>query len=94
MRYLPLTDNDRQAMLGRIGVSSVDDLFVDVPEAARRDGLVDLPRHQGEMQVERQLSAMAAKNTTAGTVPFSAAPVPISTMCPPRWTILFSAQNF
>ena len=70
MRYLPLTDNDRQAMLGRIGVSSVDDLFVDVPEAARRDGLVDLPRHQGEMQVERRLSAMAAKNTTAGTVPF------------------------
>jgi glycine dehydrogenase subunit 1 len=70
MRYLPLTDNDRQAMLGRIGVSSIDDLFVDVPEAARRDGLVDLPRHQGEMQVERQLSAMAAKNTTAGTVPF------------------------
>ena len=70
MRYLPLTDSDRQAMLGRIGVASVDDLFIDVPEAARRDGLVDLPRHQGEMQVERQLSAMAAKNTTAGTVPF------------------------
>ena len=70
MRYLPLTDSDRQAMLGRIGVASVDDLFVDVPEAARRDGLVDLPRHQGEMQVERQLAAMAAKNTTAGTVPF------------------------
>ena len=70
MRYLPLTDSDRQAMLCRIGVASVDDLFFDVPEAARRDGLVDLPRHQGEMQVERQLSAMAAKNTTAGTVPF------------------------
>ena len=70
MRYLPLTDGDRQAMLGRIGVASVDDLFVDVPEAARRDGLVGLPRHQGEMLVERQLSAMAAKNTTAGTVPF------------------------
>ena len=47
MRYLPLTDSDRQAMLGRIGVASIDDLFVDVPQAARRDGLVDLPRHQG-----------------------------------------------
>ena len=70
MRYLPLTDSDRQAMLCRIGVASIDDLFVDVPQAARRDGLVDLPRHQGEMQVERQLSAMAAQNTTAGTVPF------------------------
>ena len=70
MRYLPLTDGDRQAMLAKIGAASIDDLFVDVPDAARRDGLVDLPRHQGEMQVERQLSAMAAKNVTAGSVPF------------------------
>lgn len=70
MRYLPLTNTDRQAMLGQIGVGSIDDLFVDVPQAARRDGFVDLPRHQGEMQVERQLSAMAAKNVTAGSVAF------------------------
>lgn len=70
MRYLPLTDNDRQSMLARIGVGSVDDLFVDVPAAARRDGMVDLPRHQGEMQVERQLAKMADKNTTASSVPF------------------------
>ncbi|MCH1542038.1 MAG: aminomethyl-transferring glycine dehydrogenase subunit GcvPA [Alphaproteobacteria bacterium] len=70
MRYLPLTDADRQAMLANIGAANIDDLFVDVPEAARRDGTVDLPRHQGEMQVERQLSAMAGKNMTASTVPF------------------------
>ena len=70
MRYLPLTDADRSAMLANIGVGDIDALFVDVPEAARRDGTVDLPRHQGEMQVERQLSAMAAKNMTASSVPF------------------------
>ena len=70
MRYLPLTDADRQSMLDNIGAANIDDLFVDVPEAARRDGTVDLPRHQGEMQVERQLSAMAGKNMTASTVPF------------------------
>ena len=35
MRYLPLTDSDRQAMLATIGARSIDDLFVDVPEAAR-----------------------------------------------------------
>ena len=70
MRYLPLTDADRQAMLATIGAGQIDDLFVDVPEAARRDGTVELPRHQGEMQVERQLSAMAAKNMTASAVPF------------------------
>ena len=70
MRYLPLTDADRQAMLATIGAGQIDDLFVDVPQAARREGTVELPRHQGEMQVERQLSAMAAKNMTASAVPF------------------------
>ena len=70
MRYLPLTDADRQSMLATIGAGQIDDLFVDVPEAARRDGTVELPRHQGEMQVERQLSAMAAKNMAASAVPF------------------------
>jgi len=35
MRYLPLTDADRGAMLARIGASTIDDLFVDVPEEAR-----------------------------------------------------------
>ena len=44
MRYLPLTPDDRSAMLAAIGVSSIDDLFVDVPQSARRDGVVDLPR--------------------------------------------------
>ena len=29
MRYLPLTDTDRSAMLETIGAASVDDLFVD-----------------------------------------------------------------
>ena len=71
MRYLPLTDADRSAMLARIGVDSIDALFRDVPETARRDGLIaDLPCHQGEMQVEQQMRAMAAKNLSAGSAPF------------------------
>ena len=70
MRYLPLTQTDRQDMLATIGAASVDDLFVDVPHAAHRAENVDLPRHQSEMQVERQLAAMANKNTSASQVPF------------------------
>jgi len=69
MRYLPLTDADRRAMLATIGVPSVDSLFRDVPEAARR-AAIDLPDHQGELAVERALTAMAAKNLPAGSVPF------------------------
>jgi glycine dehydrogenase subunit 1 len=57
-------------MLGVIGAGSIDDLFVDVPMAARRDQPVDLPFHQGELEVERALSAMAGRNRTAGQGPF------------------------
>jgi len=70
MRYLPHTDTDRKAMLDAIGVTSIDDLFVDVPDAGRLDGLIDLPLKQGELQVERAMSAMSSKNVSASSVPF------------------------
>jgi glycine dehydrogenase subunit 1 len=70
MRYLPLTDADRADMLAVIGAASIAELFADVPPAARRDGLVDLPLAMGELAVERRISAMAAKNVAAGSVPF------------------------
>ncbi len=71
MRYLPLGEADRSAMLKVIGAASVDDLFSDVPEEARLDGPIHgLPMHASEMAVERQLTAMARKNMVAGEVPF------------------------
>ncbi len=71
MRYLPLTPTDRTAMLATIGADTIDDLFVDVPESARLDGPVPgLPNHASELSVERHLSALAAKNVAAGSVPF------------------------
>lgn len=70
MRYLPHTQTDRKAMLDTIGVASIDELFTDVPEAARLDGLIDLPTKQSELQVERSLSALAAQNISAGQAPF------------------------
>ncbi|MEN3950972.1 aminomethyl-transferring glycine dehydrogenase subunit GcvPA [Iodidimonas sp. SYSU 1G8] len=70
MRYLPLNEDDRRDMLSSMGVASVDDLFRDVPEAARLDGPLDLPRHQGELEVQRHMEALAARNVAAGSVPF------------------------
>ncbi|MDZ4362963.1 aminomethyl-transferring glycine dehydrogenase subunit GcvPA [Brevundimonas sp.] len=70
MRYLPLTPDDRTAMLAAIGAQSIDDLFVDVPQSARLAEPVDLPRVAGELEVERALKALAGKNTVAGDVPF------------------------
>jgi len=69
MRYLPLTQDDRQSMLDKIGVRHVDDLFGDVPKAELNPG-IDLPRHKSEMEVERHLSRLAGKNIAAGSVPF------------------------
>lgn len=70
MRYLPLTAEDRAQMLGVIGASDIDALFADVPVSARRSGPVDLPPFAGELEVERELAALAARNTPAGAGPF------------------------
>jgi glycine dehydrogenase subunit 1 len=69
MRYLPLTEDDRAAMLAAVGAGDVAALFRDVPRAALLDGPLDLPRAMGEIEVERALSRMAAKNLSAGAVP-------------------------
>ena len=70
MRYLPHTAEDRAVLLRAIGVSSVDALFKDVPKGKLLPGPVpDLPMHKGELEVERILSALAAKNIPAGSVP-------------------------
>lgn len=71
MRYLPLTDTDRKAMLDVIGAKSVDDLFVDVPAEARLSGTIEgLPDHASEMAVERHMKRLAGRNMVAGDVPF------------------------
>ena len=70
MRYLPLTDVDRQQMLKAIGAKRVDDLFVDVPKHALLKDLVDLPTKQGELEVHRHMARLAEKNTPAGRTAF------------------------
>ncbi|ODT63748.1 MAG: glycine dehydrogenase (aminomethyl-transferring) [Phenylobacterium sp. SCN 69-14] len=70
MRYLPLTPADRAEMLATIGARSIDELFVDVPAAARKAELFDLPLHAGELEVERELAGLAALNRPAGAGPF------------------------
>jgi len=70
MRYLPLNNNDRAAMLDVVGVKSIDDLFVDVPASARLDDLIDVPMHMTEAEVDAHLTTMAAKSRAAGAGPF------------------------
>ena len=51
MRYLPLTDADRSQMLAAVGMKSMDDIYCDVPTKALLKEGINLPPHQGEMEV-------------------------------------------
>jgi glycine dehydrogenase subunit 1 len=57
-------------MLARVGAAGIDALFADIPKAKRLDHDLDLPPRKTEMEVERLLSGLAAKNIPAGSVPF------------------------
>jgi glycine dehydrogenase subunit 1 len=70
MRYLPLTAEDRAEMLAKIGVGAIDDLFADVPADKLLPAPPALPPHKSELEVERVLGRMAARNVAAGSVPF------------------------
>src|SRR2546429_2670643 len=70
MRYLPLTPDDRTEMLARIGVADIDALFADIPVDKRLKSLPDLSRTKSEIEVERTLGRIAARNIAAGSVPF------------------------
>jgi glycine dehydrogenase subunit 1 len=60
--FLSLTDADRDAMLEAIGVSSVEDLFQDIPEGVRFRGKLDLEPPLSEPEVVAHLSHLAARN--------------------------------
>ncbi len=71
MRYLPLTDADRSAMLAKIGAPDIDALFADVPEEARLSGPIHgLPMHASEMAVEKHMRRLSKKNLAAADAPF------------------------
>jgi glycine dehydrogenase subunit 1 len=66
MPYIAVTEADRTAMLARIGVARVEDLFSDIPASARFPKL-DLPPSLSEMEAMREIEALAAKNLSASS---------------------------
>ncbi|WP_070120695.1 aminomethyl-transferring glycine dehydrogenase subunit GcvPA [Bacillus marinisedimentorum] len=61
-RYLPMTEEDKKAMLETIGVESVDQLFGDIPEKVRFKGEIDIPAPVSEAGLVKEMSALAEKN--------------------------------
>jgi len=62
--FIPNTDTERDEMLKTIGVSSLADLFSDIPEHLRIDNL-SLSKGISEIEVLNELDALADKNIQA-----------------------------
>lgn len=63
MPFIPHTPAEQAEMISAIGVSSIDDLFQDIPPAFRAQDL-SIPQGLSEMEVREKLDATASKNHT------------------------------
>lgn len=67
--YIALTENDEREMLETIGVSSINDLFKDIPDEVSLNGELKLPKAKSELEVSTYLSSLAKLNKTISSMP-------------------------
>jgi len=65
VRYIPITDHERQEMLTSLGLEKIDDLFQDIPQEAIFQGELDVPGPLSEAELIRHFRELAAKNQDA-----------------------------
>lgn len=63
MNYCPHTPDDIQQMKATVGIKDVEELFADIPEKFRLQGLPDLPQALSEQQTLSLMQAMAGRNS-------------------------------
>lgn len=68
MSYVPITCEQREAMLRAVGVSETDELFSAIPAEVRLHRALDLPGGIGELELTSRLGKMAGSNTPAGSM--------------------------
>jgi len=62
MSFTGLSEDDRKKMLDAIGVSSIDDLFIDIPSDIQTGRIEGLPEPVSEMEIERSASIIEVSN--------------------------------
>jgi glycine cleavage system pyridoxal-binding protein P len=62
MPWLPHSDRDRREMLDAMGVSSVEELFADIPAALRETATPELPPPLTEMELVAEARRLSAQN--------------------------------
>ena len=66
--YIPNTTDEQAEMLAALGIVSIDQLFIDIPDEYRNPTL-ELPAPLSELEIQRELGSMAAKNRPLGSGP-------------------------
>lgn len=64
MPFSPHTEDDIAEMIAAIGVQDISDLFDEIPDHLRIDGLIDVPSGLNEMAVARLMSSRAGQDGT------------------------------
>ena len=60
-----MTETDRAEMMKTIGISSIDELFADIPEKVRFKGEYNIKKAKSETSLTKELSKLASKNADA-----------------------------
>ena len=60
--YIPIGEQDRQAMLGELGLTGIDDLLTQVPRSLRLDKPLNLPAAMPEMALVSHIRSLAERN--------------------------------
>lgn len=61
-RYLPMTEEDQKEMLKAVGVSSIEELFDDIPNKVKFEGEYKIKQATPESVLMRELTKMADRN--------------------------------
>ena len=61
-KYFPHTEDDLQAMLGKVGVKSLDELYAQIPERIRFKGDYELPLGASELEVRQVFEKLGSEN--------------------------------
>ena len=61
-KYFPHTESDLKAMLEKVGVESLDDLYAQIPESIRFKGDYEIPLGASEMEVRQTFELLGSKN--------------------------------
>ena len=68
-RYLPDTKQDQEEMLAFLNISSIDELFEDIPAEIQLKGELNIPEAVSEPLLLKKMNQLASKNKNANQYP-------------------------